>query len=48
MSYTPLINEAMFDGPKADILATCSGIIALVLVVAGASIIISIIWKKGH
>ncbi len=45
--YTSLIDASMFDGPKADLLVTVTGVISLVLIVAGASIIIKILWNKG-
>lgn len=44
-TYTPLIASTDFDGPMTDLMTTTSGVISLVLVIAGAGLIISILWR---
>jgi hypothetical protein len=41
MTWIPLINSTYFDGIKADVLTTAGGVLAVGLIVLGASIIMS-------
>ena len=44
--WTPLITSAAFDGIKADVLTTISGILVVSLIVLGAGIIIKTFMNR--
>lgn len=44
--YTPLLTSTMFDGPKGDVLTAANGMLAVVFIVLGLGLIISVLTHK--
>ena len=45
MTYTPLIGSGFFDSVKADVLSGASGWLGVILVVAGAAMLIRVFTR---
>lgn len=45
MNYTPIFSTGFFDGVKADVLAGSIGWLGVVVAVAGAAIIIKVLFR---
>lgn len=45
MEYTSLITATAFDGPRADVLVACAGVMSLVIIIAAVGMLIRVLSR---
>jgi hypothetical protein len=45
VTYTPLLTSTSFDGPKADLLLACNGMLLFIVIVLGLGLIARVLMK---